>query len=868
VVVVDDARGGAGIVGRNHLVGAAKGKPMRSVIEGSLKQAVRRRARLRQLQYQATLGGIVCLLYLLLGAAIMRGWVVHLESATAASWAIIGGSVIAYIVLTIRLAKSPDRNRLAAALERMNPKLLDRLNTLIFLQKHYENDWQRYYCRRIEQQTQDLMVLSPLRWPVSPWRPLAHLLAFVLLLGVTLEFYKHFDPWSRLQFDQPSALAETVKPKPDLALPPENTAEQKRNWGEVRINEPGHDLHVTKVDAVPLLIEVATDQSLSNVEWRSALNGDAEQPHPLPHPIEPRYAVYQPVLYLDEFRLADWDVLTYYARAATTESGSYASDVYFLEVRPFREDILKMPGGEGGKSYQLLDELTGLIDRQQHIIRETHRYGQASTRDPQDGGKLASAETDLADASRHVYARISSELENQPIGDVLDYLALADTWLKRAGGTLQLDQLPDAESQERTAFTELVATRKQFQKFVNDHPGAFSSPKESEDTPIAGSAGKLMQIEEFRNETQAAQDFVQTTVQSEQSLFQRVAKSPRADQSKLAGQQEELRKKLEEFQQQHPQPFQGVTNEMVQAEQVMKGAEEALRKNDWSARRATAKAADNLDKLQQALKDESLGHSLTDAYKLKQLLDGQIGQLGQLETNPAALTPEQLQQFAADAKGTTGELKRFSEQQPTRDTFGPPLRDSLTDHRKQALDSLLDALPKAQGAEASKQAAGNAKGGLANISKAFEDSQPSAMKGKTTSPRENSENALERGLDQLQSLLAQLNGNHALPPPDEAKLRNEALKNLNDGIVGLEGHNDHTDQLLLLLDEELKGKNIKLDALAIKKLMDEIRDFSVEVDDAHGDKPKEPAVTHIDPANLPPAYRSRIEKYFQKLSEQ
>jgi len=26
--------------------------------------------------------------------------------------------------------------------------------------------------------------------------------------------------------------------------------------------------------------------------------------------------------------------------------------VYFLEVRPFREDILKMPGGEGGKAYQ------------------------------------------------------------------------------------------------------------------------------------------------------------------------------------------------------------------------------------------------------------------------------------------------------------------------------------------------------------------------------------------------------------------------------------------------------------------------------------------------------------------------------------
>ncbi len=149
---------------------------MRSVIEGGLRQAAHRRARLLRLQYLTTLAGIVCLLYLLLGAAIMKGWLVHLELATAANWTIIGASVVAYIVLMIRTGKSLGRNRLAAALERMNPKLLDRLNTLVFLQKHYENDWQRYYCRRIEQQAQDVMVLNPLlvarfprvvRWPIS-----------------------------------------------------------------------------------------------------------------------------------------------------------------------------------------------------------------------------------------------------------------------------------------------------------------------------------------------------------------------------------------------------------------------------------------------------------------------------------------------------------------------------------------------------------------------------------------------------------------------------------------------------------------------------------------------------------------------------
>ena len=138
----------------------------------------------------------------------------------------------------------------------------------------------------------------------------------------------------------------------ELTPPTTNNAEQSQTWGEVRITDPGGDLRVTKVDVVPLQIEAAANQALKKVGWFSTVNGGAETPHELPPPTEPRYAVYQPTVYLDELRLSDWDVMTYYAKANTEKQNSFASEVYFLEVRPFREDILKMPGGEGGKAYK------------------------------------------------------------------------------------------------------------------------------------------------------------------------------------------------------------------------------------------------------------------------------------------------------------------------------------------------------------------------------------------------------------------------------------------------------------------------------------------------------------------------------------
>ena len=91
------------------------------------------------------------------------------------------------------------------------------------------------------------------------------------------------------------------------------------------------------------------------------------------------------------------------------------------------------------------------------------------------------------------------------------------------------------------------------------------------------------------------------------------------------------------------------------------------------------------------------------------------------------------------------------------------------------------------------------------------------------------------------------------------------MSRLQSGLRSYAGDNDRDNQLLVKLDQMLKAE--ELDVGDLKKLMEQLQHFSVETSDQLAKKEDKPEVTNIDPTRLPPAYRGRIQKYFQKLSE-
>jgi hypothetical protein len=546
--------------------------------------------------------------------------------------------------------------------------------------------------------------------------------------------------------------------------------------------------------------------------------------------------------------------------------------VYFLEVRPFREDILKMPGGESGQAYQCLNEMSMLISDQQHVIRQTHQHlqkpAEQETLQAQDRKKLSEAEADLGESAQHLYAKMAAEMENKPIGEALDNLAKAEKSLDRASKLLGDNVMNEAQNRERRALAELIAARKMFQKAVSDNPDAFAGESSKEEAPPT--AKKLNEMAEFRNESKAAQQFVDKTLEQQRSLEQQTRSTPRTDYARLGNQEKQLEKSLADFEQLHPRSFKGTQAEAQQTEDAMTKAAESLQKKSNDARTAAQQATQQLEKLSEAMKNDTTGQQLADAYKLKQMLDRQIKTLGKC-ANPGAggqVSDAEVDRTASEARETLDQLKKVAEQEPTRDAFGPPLRAALTGQNKTDLDSKLGRLQLAQDEPTRQQRAGEAKDALSKVSKAFEDSEPRAtqMAQKTDSLKPGEQESFNQGMSELESLLKQLEDKRQMSPENQGKQGREALGNLQQGVRALYGDTERGTQILLKLDQMLKAEKL-LDADDLKGLINELQHFSVETADQMSRREDKPEVTNIDPTKLPPAYRGRITKYFQRLSE-
>ena len=849
-----------------------------TVVETSLNRAEFRWKWLKFLEHTFLLGIIACGLVLFLGAAIIFGGVTNKALATT-FFALLGlAGFVAWAVIVISvLAGGPDRSWLAAALERVDRRLLDRLNTLLFLERRPREARTAAFARRIAQQAQKVLASKAAPSPFPANRAREYLLGFIVVLTATVLEYQLYSPWSRLlAVEKAKATPQAQAEKPqELTLPAADNAEQRQTWGEVRITDPGSDLRVTKVDVVPLQIEAAANQALKKVSWFSTINGAGEIAHELPPPAEPRFAVYQPTVYLDELRLSDWDVMTYYAKANTEKENSFSSDVYFLEVRPFREDILKLPGGEGGRPHQCLSELSALINRQQHVIRQTHQHVQnpqeLENLQAQDRKKLSEAEADLGDSAQHLYAKMASSMENLPIGEALDNLAKAEKSLDRASQLLQDNVINEAQNRERRALAELIAARKMFQKAVNDNPGAFGSdPYREEPPPTADTSKKLNEMAEFRNEAKAAQQFVDKTLEQQKNLEQQAKTAPRGNYPKLGEEEQQLQKSLTDFEQLHPRPFKGTEAESQQTQDAMSKAADSLQNRGTDARPAVQRATEQLGKLSEAMKNQATAQQLADAYKLKQMLDKQIRTFGQCSNPGGAGQPSdaEVDRTASEARETINQLKKVAEQEPTREMFGPPLRTALSGGNKAELDSKLARVQLAQDGPTRQQRAGEAKDVLGKVSKAFEESEPKTMQmaQKTDALKPGESESFNLGMSELESLIKQLESNRRASPENQAKQGREALANLQAGMRSLYGDNDRGAEILLKLQQMLKGEK-PIEVEDLRQLMTELQHFSVETADQMERKQDKPEVTNIDPTRLPPAYRGRIQKYFQKLSE-
>src|SRR5436305_4305765 len=170
-----------------------------AIVEKMLQRAQSRRKWARVLYRTFLLGSTFCVFALLFNLAVHRRLIAGQPEAIAICLMIIGAGAIAWVVLMITaLAGKAERGWLAAKLERIDRRFLDRLNTLLFLEKQRADPKAGSFAIKIAQQTKQTFGSELPRSPFSLKRAGLAFAVFAGLVVLTLGVYHRYSPWPRL----------------------------------------------------------------------------------------------------------------------------------------------------------------------------------------------------------------------------------------------------------------------------------------------------------------------------------------------------------------------------------------------------------------------------------------------------------------------------------------------------------------------------------------------------------------------------------------------------------------------------------------------------------------------------------------------
>ena len=172
-------------------------------------------------------------------------------------------------------------------------------------------------------------------------------------------------PWQR-----PAAAPIKATPTPPPAAPPKATITWKT---------PKSEIKASPVEEVPLEAVADSATGLRDLVLEASVNGTSRLSTPIPnealakagsHPIPAS-------LYLDQLNVEPYDMVSYFLHAKRIARGDLpdvVSPVQFVEVKPFRDDVRELPGGDGTALFGML---TALKVAQLNLLKQNFVLGHA-----------------------------------------------------------------------------------------------------------------------------------------------------------------------------------------------------------------------------------------------------------------------------------------------------------------------------------------------------------------------------------------------------------------------------------------------------------------------------------------------------------
>ncbi|UCF14464.1 MAG: hypothetical protein JSW59_13705 [Phycisphaerales bacterium] len=267
-------------------------------------------------------------------------------------------------------------------------------------------EWIKPYNEQIKNQTLEVIHRSNVSLNVQTTDKLKEV-AITGLDGKTItkqlngakEFTYHFnaDRKGAIEFDLVNEQGLVNENLPDLAVVVKTDEPPK-----FKLICPEGDYLTTDVASVPITFEITDDFGLDSA--RLYIEAPGYQPKKLGIPIEKgaRSQKHSHTIELEEYELSVGDSILFHAEATDVDTGSVqknrtsSSEVYFIEIRPYRQSWRPSPGGGSGKGGMPPPvELLNILEYTRAILKKTWAIAAKPFPTEQDRSALDSIDNDV-----------------------------------------------------------------------------------------------------------------------------------------------------------------------------------------------------------------------------------------------------------------------------------------------------------------------------------------------------------------------------------------------------------------------------------------------------------------------------------------
>ncbi len=421
---------------------------------------------------------------------------------------------------------------------------------------------------------------------------------------------------------------------------------------KLEVTDPGEDQWATKIESIPLKIKGESPLGFNKLRLSISVNGETPKEFPLDQDSLPKnLSKTAGTINLDELEVQDYDVISYNVvgdaikpEATPLET---TSDIYFVQIRPFKKDTFTSEG-QGSKCANIL---YWLIEEERRTVRgswflKTEKPSDEQKESYVEAGKMVTeTQRSVLDETHKAYTELSNDVENPPPPEILTGFDRAAEQMTFAQQNLEKQNWSSALQPEQQALATLV----DLLHLIHEQIGSGEGPE------VKKLKDRQIFREKFESIAQQQKEINKKAKELQKSSSQGSSSESEAQKQELAKEQKELAQKTAQESKSEKQS-KSVTQQLSQAKEAMEQSANAMTqgKMDQSLQEGQ-KASDHL---QQALAEDSTERESQLASDLHKMLTA-LGERQNDLKNGKENSSEIQNKVAEELSGMNRDLKKM-----------------------------------------------------------------------------------------------------------------------------------------------------------------------------------------------------------------